>query len=205
MLLFNWIHSIPGKIFIFTVIFIQPVIRLSNRINWRFGRAYRCSHLDTGHFLPALTPGMIILSHKDYEFTNFFISGYWTHSAIVTEDIHVIEAVGKGVIRTRLKDFISTVDDFIVLRPVSYETQDMRKAGEHVIKYLGYPYNFYFVPSKKYVYCSELIFRAYIETSSPDENIRFKSDSYHKFSKGKLFMPNQFSESEDFVRVPINR
>jgi hypothetical protein len=57
------------------ILLLYPFIRLANRINWRFGRSYKCERVNVDGIRPLLTPGMLVLTHKDYEFTNLFING----------------------------------------------------------------------------------------------------------------------------------
>ena len=88
---------------------ISPFAMLANKINWRFGRPYRRNYEFVKPHIQRFAPGMIILSHKDYELTNLFIGGYWTHVAIIVSQNEVIEAISKGVVKTNTKKFFSTL------------------------------------------------------------------------------------------------
>ena len=140
---------------------ISPFAMLANKINWRFGRPYRKNFDFVKPHIKRFAPGMVILSHKDYELTNLFIDGYWTHVAIFSSENEIIEAISKGVVKTNAKKFFSTIDDFIVLEPKFCDRITMQKAVEYANRYVGYPYNFKFLQNKRSFTCIDLICRAY--------------------------------------------
>jgi hypothetical protein len=189
--------------YIFFVVF-SPFIRLANKINWRVGRAYKCSEIKSGKIKKRLLPGMVILTHKDYEFTNLFILGYWTHSAIVISSEDVVEAVSNGVIVRRIEDFLTTVDDFIVLKPRYCNRISMKMASEQVKKFVGFPYNFTFKPSQKSIYCSELIYKAYSEV--PEWNLMAEnaSEQIPDFNSGKIIHPQSIFKSRKLWKKVAN-
>jgi hypothetical protein len=155
---------------------ISPFARIANRINWRIGRPYKSNFGKIQHRIGSLSPGMIILSHKNYELTNWFISGYWTHIAVLASKDFVIEAVSKGVLKTPVDQFFSSVDDYIILEPAFCSRNTMLKAVGYMERYLGYPYNFYFLPSEQSFTCIDLVCRAY-SLSIGDEKSRNKKPS----------------------------
>jgi hypothetical protein len=142
----------------------SPFSKVINRINWRFGRPFHCTHKKTGQMREKIKPGMVILTHKKYELTSMFIPGYWTHSALVTSPGLVIEATAKGVGMNTLDAFFSTVDDFIVLSPRFCCPETMKKAGERASTLVGFPYCFDFRNSPEMFYCSGLICWVYSQT-----------------------------------------
>ncbi len=153
---------------------IAPFAMVANKINWRIGRPYRSQFAALQPHIEKLAPGMIILSHKDFELTNWFINGYWTHVAVIASENHIIEAVSKGVVKTNICDFFSSVDDFIILEPVFCSRSSMLEAVRFMEQYIGYPYNFKFIPSNQSFTCIDLVGRAY----SLSENIeKIKSSS----------------------------
>lgn len=180
--------------YLFFVLF-YPFIRLANKINWRVGRPYKCSNIKIEKIKRRLKPGMVILTHKDYEFTNLFILGYWTHSAIVISDEQIVEAVSDGVIINNIDNFLTTVDDFIVLKPKFCSRISMRMASEQVKKFVGLPYNFTFKQSKKSIYCSELIYKAYAEI--PEWNLinERAAAEIPDFNSGKIIHPQSIFRS----------
>jgi len=105
---------------------------------------------------------MIILSHKEFEFTNLFIKGYWKHSAIIIDNEILIEATSKGVELKKIDDFITAVDDYVVLRPTFCDASLMEETCRYVRRVVGYPYNYTFLHGKKAFYCSQLIYWAYM-------------------------------------------
>lgn len=139
---------------------ISPFSRVANKINWRAGRPYRSSFETVRPLLGSIEPGMVILSHKNYELTNLFINGYWTHVAMLADGF-VIEAVSRGVIRTPVDRFFSSVDDWIILEPVFCPRCSMKKAVAYMEQYIGYPYNFVFMPSENAFTCIDLVCKAY--------------------------------------------
>jgi hypothetical protein len=161
----DWSLKTPKLVFYLLLLLCNPFIRIANKINWRFGRPYQCAQWSPEPFSGLLQPGMVILSHKKFELTNWFIRGHWTHAAIYITDNYVIEAVSKGVVKKDLETFIKTLDDFIILRPTFCDHHTMNEAAEFVEKIVGYPYNFTFRSRKESFYCSELVYRAYSQTS----------------------------------------
>ena len=185
-------HRLPYSfIFLF-----NPFIRVANRIRWRFGRPFKCGRVNVDDIRPLLKPGMVILTHKDFELTNLFINGYWTHSAIVTSEDSVVEAVSKGVVTKPLESFFTTVDDFLILKPRFCSSESMKSASENVKQYVGYPYNFTFRPEEDSVYCSELIFRAYSRTPEWNTPARASAEDVCEYYKGRILLPHRFSESQ---------
>ena len=170
-----------------------PFVFVSNKINWRMGRSYKCNKLDINSIRHLLHPGMVVLSHKDYEFTNVFIKGYWTHSAIVIDPFHLVEATSKGVETKRINDFITSVDDFIVLRPSFCNAFEMEQACWYVKKVIGFPYNFTFLHGRKAFYCTELIYWAYM-LACRDLPARLEMD---KKINGKILNPQVIFESRN--------
>jgi len=177
-------------------ILINPFIRVAIKINWRFGRPYRCRSANADVIKPLLTPGMLILTHKDYELTNLFIIGYWTHAAMVTSTNTVVEATSHGVVTKPLVAFLSTVDDFLVLRPQFCSPESMNTAGEQAKKFVGFPYNFSFQPDNGSVYCSELVFQAYAKTPEWKRFTMTFAEDILKYDDGGILLPNRFSESQ---------
>jgi uncharacterized protein YycO len=140
---------------------IAPFAMFANKINWRIGRPYKRRFETLQPHVGKLAPGMVILSHKDYELTNWFIRGYWTHVAMIASEGFIIEAVSKGVVKTPMNEFFSSVDDYIILEPVFCCRASMLRAVEYMEKYIGYPYNFRFLPSDRSFTCIDLVGRAY--------------------------------------------
>jgi uncharacterized protein YycO len=140
---------------------IAPFARVANKINWRIGRPYKSQFIALQPHIGKLAPGMIILSHKNYELTNWFISGYWTHIAVIASEEHIIEAVSKGVVKTQIDVFFSSIDDYIILEPAFCCRNTMAGAVKYMEKYIGYPYNFRFLQCDQSFTGIDLVCQAY--------------------------------------------
>ncbi|MEI6049065.1 MAG: YiiX/YebB-like N1pC/P60 family cysteine hydrolase [Bacteroidota bacterium] len=176
---------------------IAPFARVANKINWRVGRGYKSRFETLQPHIGKLVPGMIILSHKDYELTNWFISGYWTHVAVIASENYVIEAVSKGVIKTRLKEFFSSIDDFIILEPAFCGRASMLKAVEYMEKYMGYPYNFNFLPSDRSFTCIDLVGRAYSLSGNIEKIKSASSAGFINYITREVILPENILNLEN--------
>jgi uncharacterized protein YycO len=177
-------------------VLILPVVRNISRVNWRLGRPYKCSSTHLDPVRKFLHPGMIILSHKNYELTNLFIRGYFTHAAMVIHGDYIVEAVSEGVVRRQLSEFIGNVDDFIILEPRFCTRDSMLEAGEFVERSVGYRYNFTFRSGRKAFYCSELVYRAYSETHGWNHVKNEYPREAWDFDPWKIMIPQNLLESE---------
>jgi hypothetical protein len=191
----SWPLKTQNMAFYLLVLICNPFIRIANKINWRFGRPYQCTHESLYPFIELLQPGTVILSHKKYELTNWFIRGYWTHAAVFITDSCVIEAVSKGVMKKTLETFIKTVDDFIILKPKFCDHHTMKEAAEFLEKTVGYPYNFSFKSKKESFYCSELVYRAYSQTSRWHHVKREYPEKLWDFHSDEIVLPQNLLES----------
>jgi hypothetical protein len=116
-----------------------------------------------------LEPGDIILTRRNGYISNYFIPGYWTHSALyigTTEVMYdknqpfVIEALSEGITCRSIEESLQ-VDAFIVLRPLISKLE-IEKAIKIAKNHLGKPYDFDFdFNTLDKVGCTELIFRSY--------------------------------------------
>lgn len=113
-----------------------------------------------------LQPGMVCLARKEYEASNILQPGFWKHAAMFvgkdTRGIPVmIEAVGKGVCKTGILDFMFTSDYVIVLKPKFADEHQMMNAAGNARSLEGLPYDYQFNPANKAWYCSEVIWWSY--------------------------------------------
>jgi len=116
-----------------------------------------------------LQPGDIILTRRNGYVSNFFIPGYWTHSALYigTSDKNstinnhfVIEALSEGITCRLLKESLQ-VDAFIILRPLLDE-EEIDLAISNAYDHIGKPYDYDFdFNTIDKVACSELIYLSY--------------------------------------------
>lgn len=144
---------------------------------------------------------MVILTHRDYELSNYFIRGYWTHSAIIISEEEIVEAVGQGVTRKRLDEFISNIDDFIILQPRFCDPVRMEEASEFVKNVIGYPYNYSFRPRTRSYYCSELVYHAYTHESEWNLINQDATVPIWDFGSGEIFMPQNMIESDQLWQI----
>jgi uncharacterized protein YycO len=170
--------------------YFVPLIRISKYINWRFGRKYRCSDLNTEQLRKLLHPGMILLSRKEYEISNFFIDGYWTHTAMILEEDKVVEATSKGVVITSLNHFFLRTDDFVLMKPRFCGAKEMKEASRGATEMIGMPYSFDFNNSDKDVYCSELVLKMYARSCGWNRQNHMEPDEFKHLCEGKIVPPS---------------
>lgn len=137
-----------------------------------------------------LRPGDIILTRRNGYVSNFFIPGYWTHSAMYIgsrekkyseSDLLVIEALSEGITCRSLKESLQ-VDAFIILRPL-IPKKEIETAVENAYNHLGKPYDFDFdFNTLDKVSCSELIYLSYLhaEVISAHESFGRKFTTPHE-------------------------
>lgn len=193
---------ISFKSAIFTA--ISPASRLANKINWRFGRKYRFQ--DSYHAIISnkIKPGMIVLSHKNYEFTNLFIKGYWTHAAVIVSNSEIVEALSSGVMQNEVKDFFSTSDDFIILEPINMDNRSRDEAINFIKNKVGSPYNFSFIQSEDKFTCSDLVGRAYKIPIPESEEDASESFSFISYLTSDVLRPEQVLQQNGMWKVVVD-
>lgn len=104
-------------------------------------------------------PGCILLSRIRGEFSNFFIPGFFTHAAMYVggPDDLIVEAVGEGVRKITFAEFVLSHDYVAILQPRFLTVEQMVEATKVAESAVGTPYDFFFEPSTKAFYCSELV------------------------------------------------
>jgi uncharacterized protein YycO len=133
---------------------------------------------------------MILLSRRDFQISNFFIEGYWTHTAMIMPREKIIEATPKGVILKELQDFFRRTDDFVLLRPRFCGLQDMEKACGHASEIVGSPYSFDFNNSDDSFYCSELVLKVYAKTCGWNRKNLHEPNEFRHLCDGKIVRPD---------------
>lgn len=114
---------------------------------------------------PRLKKGMVLLSRVEGEASNLVIPGFYTHAAIYVGGPWVVEAVGKGVVKTDLITFLLKKDYVMVRAPNFVSEVTMAAAADWATTQLGMPYDYELQSSMKAFYCSELVGAAYTEAS----------------------------------------
>jgi len=141
----------------------------------------------------SLIPGLIFLSHTDWELSNFFIPGKWGHAAIMFDKETILEAVTSGVRKIDLISFLTSKDDICILKPSFCNLMDMLAAATWASGMEGLPYDYELCPGDRAFYCSELVFEAY--------NSAFKGSL--PFERGKIMGEYTYSP-QNFYDDPIN-
>lgn len=115
---------------------------------------------DYNAIISLMQDGDVLLSYTKGHLTNWFIQGEFKHASIVCDD-GVIEAIGEGVVKTKMFDFARTKDRIALLRP-KFATPLASKRASEVAKTLkGYSYDYLFEANNKEFYCSELVIYCY--------------------------------------------
>lgn len=84
------------------------------------------------------------------------------HVAILHKErghLFALEAIHKGVCLTPIDSFMKRRVAVVAAR--LKDTVDVARSVERAMKYIGTPYDFYFMPSDKEMYCSELVQKCY--------------------------------------------
>jgi len=175
--------------------FCIPLIWVSKYITWRFGRKFRCSDLNLDNIRKVVMPGMILLSRREFQISNFFIDGYWTHTAMIMPREKIIEATAAGVIINELQEFFLKTDDFVILKPKFCGIQEMEKACSHASEIVGTPYSFDFNNSDDSFYCSELVLKVYAKTCGWDRKSHHEPSEFNHLCDGKIIRPADLYEN----------
>lgn len=147
---------------------------------------------------------MIVLSHKNYEFTNLFIKGYWTHAAVIVSNNEIVEALSSGVMQNNIRDFFSTSDDFIILEPINMDEKSKEEAVKFIKNKIGSPYNFSFIQSEDKFTCSDLVGRAYKITMPDQLEEPAESFSFINYLTSDVFRPEQVLQQNGMWKVVVD-
>ena len=146
----------------------NPFIKLIGSINLNFKKVYMGSDDHYEEIKELVRPGMVIVSHNNWEFTNPFIDGYWDHAAlIINTNNDIVEAVDPVVRTCNLQKFIKRHDYILLLDPCFANKDRMIAAAKASLELVGKPYDKKFVFSLKRnaeIYCSEVVWWSYETT-----------------------------------------
>ena len=112
-----------------------------------------------------MKPGDVLMS-ADLSYPGWGRMEYWaigshyTHAALMGDDGHVYEAVGEGVIKTTVEEFLEGRKKIAIARP-GLDGEQAHTATEYAKSHLGKPYDGVFdYKSNNEFYCSELVAKA---------------------------------------------
>ena len=157
---------------------VKPTLQLVSMINWPVRHL-----INNDDYLAAkavLMPGMGLVTRTRGCLTNLIILGYWKHAAIYVGEIdgidYVVEAVGTGVVKTPLDQFMLNKDDYAAMRPLFADQSLMDRAAVICLQQIGSSYDYLFeynLGDNSEFYCQELVWYGYekalneVERSSP--------------------------------------
>ncbi|KXX71013.1 YiiX/YebB-like N1pC/P60 family cysteine hydrolase [Flammeovirga sp. SJP92] len=117
----------------------------------------------------------------------------FSHCAIVVQEndsLFIIEAVGKGVVKTSFDDFFGkeTGNGGTLVGRMKVQYKELApKASKNAFKYLGKPYDEVFdIENDKY-YCSELIYGTYKEANNNQEVFKLYPMTYKDPDTNEFF------------------
>jgi hypothetical protein len=112
-----------------------------------------------------IKPGDVIVSRENFRSTNLLIPGFWCHVSIcvlVDGNPWIVEAVGKGVRKQTLAQFVLSKDHVMVIRKPDISDETKLLAAEKALEQIGKPYDYQVsidddrkAPPKA-LYCAEL-------------------------------------------------
>ena len=104
--------------------------------------------------------GMAVFSYETLRITSFFIKGVWKHAAIIAIDdfgkFWVVEAVGKGVQKVPIEEWLYKKDDVMLADRIGYDRPKRRASSIWSFKQVGKDYDYEFSQDDEDFYCSEL-------------------------------------------------
>ena len=185
--------------------YCTPLIRFSKYLTWRFGRKFRCSEIDLDNIREMVRPGMILLSRREFQISNYFIDGYWKHTAMVMSPEKIIQATTGGVIIDELREFFYKADDFVILKPKFCGVQEMEKACNLASETVGKPYSFDFNNSDDSLYCSELVLKAYARTCGWNRTNHHEPSEFKQLCDGKIVSPSDLYDNQNAWEIVLQK
>lgn len=106
-------------------------------------------------------PGSIICRKYLSHLTSALIPGEFSHSGVIESSQYIIHAIGEGVGREDILDFVKDCDGFIIVHPSVNFPYDAGKTIAYAREQLGKPYDFEFqAEDTKAFFCHELSARS---------------------------------------------
>lgn len=144
--------------------------KLANHVDWRGSRPKGVSTGDLLSVLELAEPGMVILTHTEYNLLNLILPGYYDHATLVSGHNELIEATGEGVNKHSIVKALSHCDKICLLKPLFATKELMEKAVVEATSQLGKPYDYNFeyqLEGDEKFYCSEVILWSYDQACKP--------------------------------------
>ena len=119
----------------------------------------RMTYKEVCEIVLLIESGDVLLSYESWHFTSMFIPGKWDHAAVVFErfiDLSVIEAIGEGVQRVELTEWLYKKDHVMVLRRKNKTKKERAESGSWANDQVGKKYDYQFSKDDATFYCSEL-------------------------------------------------
>lgn len=117
---------------------------------------------DAASALPLAESGDTLVSIKRWTASNMFIPGTWKHAAMVVDRDQVVEAIGTGVQKVALKDWLVEHDYAMVMNPGYLRAEQKPLVADFAKTLIGMPYDDLFEFAEKRslnhgFYCSKVI------------------------------------------------
>lgn len=110
--------------------------------------------------LELLQPGDVLVTRKEYAFSNYFLPGYWPHVAMYVGNQQVVESMKDGVQEREMASPFGN-DSVAVIRPV-LDAASIEHAIGRARSHVGKPYDFDFDFTRAdRLVCTEVVYRSY--------------------------------------------
>tara|TARA_R110002051_G_scaffold75594_1_gene137435 strand:- start:6808 stop:7404 length:597 start_codon:yes stop_codon:yes gene_type:complete len=110
-----------------------------------------------------ITLGTVLLTTTRGEFSNLINPEKIKHAGIYVGELdrdgikYVLEAVGRGVVKTDLVTFLTTKDLVVGIEPKFLNYDDVARVGDEAKRIIGIPYDYLFEKGSKAMYCFEAV------------------------------------------------
>jgi len=177
----------------YTLKAVYPVLKLAGQIGKPEPKVTAEFYYEA---VDKIQPGDVLLSKEDFRLTNLFIPGFWSHAAIAIDNKYVMEAVGKGVVKTPMVKWIMSKDHVLILRFKGIPSQIRAAAGLKAAEHEHEPYDYGFASGNAAWYCAELVWFAYEEVMKPNNPFELRE------TMGvKTVTPQDFADATDKLDV----
>ena len=151
------------KVWNFLLKLLKPFIVLAGKIHAPFSHK-KITGVEYYKWRDLIEPGMVMLTSTYGEFSNLINPSSLSHGALYLggRDVkYIIESIGKGVLSKDLITFMTSKDEFILIKPKFGTPEQHQKVCVEALKYEFLPYDYSFEANNKAFYCFELVIQAY--------------------------------------------